>query len=71
MKRDPSFPITSVNTVFNGVESISFLRPKIWNLLLSDLNSIDDLENFKKSLKNGKLRAAHVDCAKYIYKISI
>ena len=43
-------------------------RTKIWNFLLSDLKSIYDLQNLKKSIKNGKLKAAHVDCAKHILK---
>ena len=45
------FHIPAVNTVLNGTESISFLRPKIWNLFPSDPKRIDGLKNFKESIK--------------------
>ena len=47
-----SAPLTS--TVFHGIESISFLGPKIWSLLPETLRNIYTLENFKVSIKNCK-----------------
>ena len=55
----------------NDLECISFLGEKIWNLLPYDLKSINNLEILKNQLMNRKLRAAHVGCAKYIYKILV
>lgn len=51
--------------------SVLFLQRKIWNPLPSDLQSIDNFENSKKAIKNGKLRAVHNGCAKYIYIILV
>ena len=49
-------------TVYDGSESISFLGPKIWNILLFAL---------KRELKNGRLKIAHVGFARLIFKISV
>ena len=73
IKREPcynltnhdNFHIPSVNKVVNGIESISFLEPKTWNLLPSDLKRIDDLENFKKSVTKWKVE----NCPCRLYKV--
>ena len=46
--------ITLVSTLFHDTQSISFLGPKIWNLLPETFENIDSLENFKISIKKWK-----------------
>ena len=48
------FSVTLVSTLFHDTESISFLGPKIWNLLPETFKNIDSLENFKISIKKWK-----------------
>ena len=33
--------------LYQGTESISYLGPKIWDILPEELNSIENLEHFK------------------------
>ena len=44
-----SRPMT--NIVYHGTESISFLGPKIWDMLPGKLKNIETLEVFKKEIK--------------------
>ena len=37
--------------VYRGTESISYLGPKIWDILPEKLKNIDNLEHFKKEIK--------------------
>ena len=46
------FNTPSVNTVCHGTDSISFLRPKIWNLLPNELKNIQSLKAFKNRIKS-------------------
>ena len=49
---DFSRPI--VKSVYHGTESISFLGPKIWDILPETLKNIENLEHFKKEVKTWK-----------------
>ena len=40
-----------VKSVYHGNESISYLGPKIWDILPEKLKNIDNLEHFKKEIK--------------------
>ena len=40
-----------INSVYHGTESISFLGPKIWDILPEKLKNIETLEVFKKEIK--------------------
>ena len=40
-----------VNTVYHGTESLSYLGPKIWDILPGKLRNMDNLESFKKEIK--------------------
>ena len=42
-----------VKSVYHGIESISYLGPKIWDILPEKLKNIDNLEHFKKEIKHG------------------
>ena len=40
-----------INYVYNGIESVSLLGPKIWGLVPSGLKDIWNLAAFKKAIK--------------------
>ena len=61
------FSVTLVSTLFHDTESISFLGPKIWNLLPETFKNIDSLENFKISIKKWKPE----DCPGKLWKVYI
>ena len=43
-----------VKSVYHGTESISFLGPKIWDILPEKLKDIENLKHFKKEIKTWK-----------------
>ena len=51
-----------VKSVCHGTESISYLGPKIWDILPEKLKDIENLGHFKRRLKHGNLIIAHVGC---------
>ena len=48
-----NFPFETVNvkSVYNGTETLSFLRPKIWALIPNDLKKVKSLPEFKRKIK--------------------
>ena len=57
--------IPSIKTVFNGVESLPYLDPKVWELLSLDLKQIESLLQIKSKIK---LRTALAEFEKNMYK---
>ena len=45
------FSRSMINSVYHGTESISFLGPKIWDILPEKLKNTETLEVFKKEIK--------------------
>ena len=41
------FPVPPVRTVYNGTESLSFLGPKIWDIVPAELKEVKTLSAFK------------------------
>ena len=54
LRRCNDFRIPSIRTVYHGSESISFLGPKIWNILPDEIKQQTSLNSFKKSVKKWK-----------------
>ena len=50
-----------VRSVYHGTESISYLGPKVWDILPNIYKTIDGRHKFKKAIKNGNLRIALVE----------
>ena len=46
--------IPPIRTVYHGSESISFLGPKIWNILPDRLKNVNSIEVFKMQIKKWK-----------------
>ena len=52
--RNPSeFARRNVRSVFSGTESISFLGPKIWDIVPSELKQLETVNAFKREIRNG------------------
>ena len=41
-----------VNSVRYGIETVSFLAPKIWDILLNNIKDSESLDIFKRKTKN-------------------
>ena len=52
LRRHPQFASRAINTVHYGSESLSFLGPKIWEMLALDLKNFNSLDSFKSGIKN-------------------
>ena len=47
-----NFERRKVNSVYNGTESLSFLGPKIWDLVPPELKELESFDIFKKKVKS-------------------
>ena len=47
------FETTFVRTVYNGTKSVSYLGPKIWDIVPEEYKTRNSLNSFKKSIKLG------------------
>ena len=54
LRHQNTFKIPSVNTVYNGTETVSFLGPKLWELIPAKIKELGSLKSFKKAIKNWK-----------------
>ena len=71
LRNSAQFTIPPMKPVYHGSESISFLGPKIWNILPDRLKFANSTEVFKMQIKNGNLKIAHVSFARYMFKMSV
>ena len=51
LHRDNTFEIRQVHSVYHGTKSLSFLGPKIWDLVALELKQLESLEVFKLKIK--------------------
>ena len=54
LRQNSQFSRPRISTVYHGTESVSSLRPKIWDLVRSNLKEISDLDQLKKAIKQWK-----------------
>ena len=54
LRNNAEFSIPAIRTVYHGSESISYLGPKIWNILPDRLKNANSLETFKSEIKKWK-----------------
>ena len=60
-----SFKRSRVNSIWRGTELVSYLGPRIWDLVPNELKE-SDLPMFSNSkLKDGSLNDAHTEYVKY------
>ena len=67
LRRCNDFRIPSTRTVYHGIESISFLGTKTWNILPNEIKQQTSLNSFKKSVKKWKPQ----DCPCRVCKVYI
>ena len=67
LRHNSPFSSPVVKSVYKGTESLSFLRPKIWDILPDTYKDIPDLNSFKVALKKWK----PVNCPCRIFKVYI
>lgn len=51
LRTSSNFYSRQVHSVYNGTESLSFLGPKIWELVPEDIKKSESLEIFKNKIK--------------------
>ena len=51
LRHNYQFPIPAVDSAYHGTENVSFLGPKIWDILPYRLKKIDSLRFFKTAIK--------------------
>ena len=51
LRRNKTFERRQVHSVYHGTESLSFLGPKIWDLVPLELKQLESLEVFKLKIK--------------------
>ena len=51
-RRKNHFETPFVRTVYNGTESVSYLGPKIWDIVPKEYKTLNSLNSFKESIKN-------------------
>ena len=54
LRKNSQFTIPPIRTLYHGWESISFLQPKIWNILPDRLKNANSIEVFKMQIKKWK-----------------
>ena len=70
LRRHPEFASRAINTVHYGSESLSFLGPKIWEMLPVDLKNSDSLDSFKSGIKNWRPQECPCRlCKRYIHQV--
>ena len=60
-RNPPEFARRNVRSAFNGTESISFLGPKIWDIVPSELKQLETVNAFKRGIK--KLKPVNYPCS--------
>ena len=54
LDRQSQFVIPQVKTVYNGTEIVSFIGPKIWDIVPSKVEEKEPLVDFKNAIKTWK-----------------
>ena len=52
LRKNSSFYVKKVHSVYYGTESLSFLGPKIWKLVPEDIKQSESLDIFKSKIKH-------------------
>ena len=58
LRHTSQFSVDSIHSVYNGAESASYLGPKIWKQIPSEIRNKESLVGFKREIKKWK----PIDC---------
>ena len=65
------FETPFVRTVYNGTKSVSYLGPKIWDIVPEEYKTLNSLNSFKESIKNWvPLNCPCRLCKTYVHGVS-
>ena len=67
LKHTSHFFVNPKHSVYNGTEAASYLEPKIWMQIASEIQNTKSLEGFKREIKKWK----QTDCPRRVCKIFI
>ena len=65
-RKNSTFETRDIRSVYYGSETISFIGPKIWELLPSNIYDSENLNIFKLNINLGSLKTVHAAFAGYI-----
>ena len=65
------FETPFVRTVYNGTESVSYLGPKIWEIVPEEYKALNSLNSFKESIKNWVPLIVPADFVKPVYMVLV
>ena len=65
LRNNNSFKRRRVKSVWHGTESVSYLGPKIWDLVPNEIKESKSLNAFKFKIEGGSLKNVLVKYAKY------
>ena len=69
LRSNSDFAVPNVKSVFHGSESISYLGPKIWDIVPFELKELTSLNAFKNGIKNSNQKTALAGYASNTYQI--
>ena len=67
LRRNKTFEKRKVHSVYHGTESLSFLGPKIWDVVLVESKQSETLCSFKLKIRIGYSFNVHGDYVKLTY----
>ena len=66
LRNQTDFELIKVNTVNHGICSLKFFAAKVWDMVPTDLKSINSIEVFKNKVKKWKAQCSCKLCATYV-----
>ena len=70
LRINSDFAMSNVRSPFHGNESVSYLGPKIWDIVPLELKELTSVVPFKKkALKSGSQKTVHVGYVRNKYPI--
>ena len=69
MKFSSDFSTDPIHSGYNGNESASYLRPKIWEQIPAEIKNNGFLMVLRKKLKDGSLLSVHVEFVRLLCQI--
>ena len=69
LRNTSDFAARRIKTERDGSESLSYLGPRLWNILPDEFKKLQSVKNFKLRSDHGCLKTASAGCVKYVFNI--